>query len=142
MEVGMKARDLMRTDILVVTEDLGLEEAFDLFVERRVTGAPVVDGDGRLVGIITKEDAWFARMTKPDCVGGPPACLKVRDVMTTPAVSTPGDATVQHVAALMWRLHLHRIPVVEGGRVAGIVSSIDLCRMISESRRRDPVLVN
>jgi CBS domain-containing protein len=127
----MKARDLMQTDVLVVHEDLSARELFEIFVLEHVTGAPVVDRDGRFVGIVTQEDAWFGCATLPGAEEDPTTGVRVRDIMTSPAFCASEDTDLNELAEMMWKLHLHRLPVVKGGRVSGVVSSIDLCKLIS-----------
>ena len=127
----MVARELMRTEVVTVSEDCFLSEASGLFVEHHVNGLPVLDRRGRLVGIVTQQDVFLGAATRPEACGlrrGP----RVRDVMTSPAIAASEETDLADVCLLMSRLGVHRIPIVRDGRVTGIVSSIDVCRAVVE----------
>lgn len=129
----MVARDIMDPDVFTVAEDARLAEVSDELVARRLTGAPVVDDDGDLVGIVTQEDVYLGASTVPQgCArfGGP----RVRDVMTAPAVCAREDTDVAELCRLMAGLRVNRIPIVRGRRVTGVVTSIDVCRAVFDGR--------
>jgi len=140
----MRARDLMCRPLVTIPEEMPLSEVFDLFVSQNVGGAPVVDVDNRIVGVITAQDVFFG------CAGtawaGDDAGrdhpfrreIQARDVMTSPAVCATEDTEVTELAHLMSSMHLQRIPIVRGGRVSGVVSAIDLCRAISQGTITTP----
>jgi CBS domain-containing protein len=146
----MIARDLMQTAVRTLREDAPLTEACDLFLEENVNGAPVVDAAGSLVGIITQQDVFFGTLGLPVPVNqasgavpglfDPIGALRVRDVMTSPAVCASEDVDVAELCRLMWSLRIHRIPIVRDGLVAGIVSSMDLCHAVSEGSLAVPVV--
>ena len=145
----MNARDLMQSPVLTIQEDASLVEACELFVEGRVNGAPVVDVNDRLVGIVTQQDVLFGTLGRPVQERGGPVVdfgaldpiwtLRVRDVMTSPAVCATEDADLGELCRLMWSLRIHRIPIVREGRVAGMVSSMDVCHAVCEGTLAIPV---
>jgi CBS domain-containing protein len=142
----MRARDLMQTRLITIAEDLPIEDVAEIFIRERISGAPVVDSAGKLVGIVSREDVFFGACTLPSesvaatddpsvprrSAGG----TRAGDVMTSPAIYSTEDASVRELAGLMWKLRLHRVPIVRDGVVVGIVSSMDLCRVISQGPRQ------
>ena len=129
----MIARDVMKSEVITVQEDAPISDALDLLVLEHISGVPVVDGKGDLVGIISQVDLYFAGMTRPDPLFLPEkgeSQILVRDVMTSPPVCVNEEATVNSIADMMCRLHLHRLPVVRDGKLSGIVTTIDLCHVL------------
>jgi CBS domain-containing protein len=138
----MRAKDLMSTDVITVREDDSLEDLVELMIGEHIHGAPVVDADGRLVGIVTQQDIFFGSMTKGaeafDASSGRVRNrLRVRDIMTAPAVSVAEETDVDSLCELMHRLRIHRLPVVCSGTVTGIVSSLDICGAIARGEELD-----
>ena len=147
-EESMRAIDFMTRDVATVTRETLIEDLCDLFRERRITGAPVVDQGGRLVGIVSKDDVLFRgrdiatelRQT-PDIrslfnsgfVGfdqGRNGAATVGEIMTRDVLSAPEESTVGDLCRLMWEKRIHRIPIVRGGLMVGIVSALDVCRAV------------
>src|SRR6267143_788125 len=144
-EETMRAGDIMTKDVATVTADTGIEDLCDLFRERKITGAPVVDAEGRLVGIVSKDDVVFrgrgdgpeARQA-PDIrslfssgfVGfnaGGDGPTTVGLIMTRTVISAPEDTSVEELCRIMWDKRIHRIPIVRGPVLVGIVSALDIC---------------
>lgn len=132
----MRAKDLMRTEIFTAHEDTPLDELIEVFVREHIHGVPVLDRSGELVGIVTPQDVFFGAMTRrrraasrPEAAGprSRSRALTARDVMTSPAVSASEQTTVRQLCRLMHRLRIHRVPIVRKGKLAGIVSSLDIC---------------
>jgi CBS domain-containing protein len=142
------ASDLMNPDVVTVPEDMRLKALAAFLVSHEISGAPVVDAEGHLVGVVSMFDVARAS-TQPELRGGflqsvrepePLAIdgddvddeLTVGDVMT-PSVFTLGDdAPVSALAALMVHHHLHRVLIVRDDEVVGIVSSSDLLGLLIE----------
>lgn len=125
----MEARDIMSKDVIVLTPDMDVQEAADLLVRYRIHGAPVVDANNMLVGMVSLVDL----VGKP---GG-----TVRDIMTPDPVVAMEDTPVEELAQLMLDEMVRRVPIVRGGQVVGIVSASDILRVyLDEVRgRRAPV---
>lgn len=110
-------RDIMTRDVWCARDDLPLGKLRELLAERSFSGVPVVDEGGRCVGVVSVAD--LARSRSSD--------TRVRDVMARLTFVLPDSASVSQAAALMALEHVHRIPITtDDGRVAGIVSSIDI----------------
>jgi len=148
----MRAYDIMTREVATVTPETPIEDLCDLFRERRITGAPVVDPGGRLVGIVSKDDVLFRgrgvpsepRQT-PDIkalfssgfVGfdqGSDGPTTVGQIMTREVLSAPEDSNVDDLCRLMWEHRIHRVPIVRGLLLVGIVSALDVCRAVLDGR--------
>jgi CBS domain-containing protein len=153
---SLVASDVMHSPVVCAAPDELLRDVERRLVEARVTGMPVVEG-GRLVGIISRSDltrvpvlvealdAYAAeRMewigvgpTSPRPAGqtsfqGSANSLRVKDVMARQVVVCEPGTRVTTVAAEMWRHRVHRIVVIEGEVPVGIVSSLDLARLVAD----------
>ena len=130
----MRVKDLMNPKVLVVREDDSVADLLDALVGRHIHGAPVVDAGGDLVGMVSQLDVHFGSMTRSRESGEDSAAtgqsLKVREIMTSPAVHVTEEATVTDLCRMMHRLRIHRVPVVRGRKVIGVISSLDICGAI------------
>jgi CBS-domain-containing membrane protein len=113
----LTAADIMTRDVISVTPDTTVGETSDLLTRYRIHGAPVVDASGQLVGMVSLVDL-VGRVGET-----------VSDVMTSDPVTAGPDASVEEVAGLMLDQMVRRLPIVEGGRVIGIVSASDIIRV-------------
>jgi len=135
----VRARDLMSRDVKVAHPDDAVEDILDTLMSRHIHGAPVVDGDGVLVGIVTQQDILFGSMTKSggNVAGGSrsgPATGKgliVGDIMTSPAVSATEEAEITRLCEMMFKLKIQRVPIVNDGRVTGMLTALDICGAVS-----------
>ena len=129
----MQARDIMQREVFTVRDDQPVGVLIDLLVQEHIHGCPVVDATGDLVGVVTQQDVFFSEVSRRD---GPPANMKVRDLMTSPAVSAEEETEIIGLGRMMQRLRIHRIPIVNDGKVTGIVSSLDLVGWLIENAER------
>lgn len=118
--------ELMHRDVVCVSPDTSVRELRDLLLERGISGAPVVDGEGRPMGIVSKTDVLRA-------------CAKdrvehaVSEIMMPLSFSLTESAPVSQAAALMAFEGIHRVVVVDmNGRVVGILSSLDVLRWLAK----------
>lgn len=152
-----KARDLMETGIVSVGPATPLLDVHRLFTEEEISGAPVVDDDGTLLGVITSTDLIRAveeehgagRMSadyfrdilpysSPDWLSGPEDLqdrlreLRAEDVMTREVRTVPPDMPITHVARVLRETHIHRVFVSQGTQLVGVVSAFDLLRVVED----------
>ena len=104
-----RARDAMTPDPVTAGPDLPVRAAADLLVYHRVSGLPVLDGAGALVGVVSEADIIGKRSAT------------VGEIMSRAVVAVAPDARLERVAALMTRQRVNRVPVVDAGRVVGIL---------------------
>jgi len=130
----MRAGDLMRTELVTFDENDPIEEVLDVLVEQHIHGAPVVDAGGRLIGMVSQVDIHFGRMTRDEPEGSDRLGLTASDVMTAPPVFAREETDVADLCQLMYKLRIHRVPIVRGSRIVGIVSSLDVCQAVASGK--------
>jgi CBS domain-containing protein len=160
---GMVAKDVMTQALVCARPEQPLAELELLLIEHRISGAPVVE-QGRLVGVISRSDIarvevlvesldglvsdqmrWdaqadgFQHPPKPAYHGFRRRLenLAVKDAMHDQVVTCRPDASVVEIAAEMVRHHIHRVIVVEGDRPVGIVSSLDIVKLVAAQPRQN-----
>ena len=131
----MLAKDLMERDVMSVRDTDRVEDLLEALIGEHIHGAPVLDQEGGLVGVVTQQDLFFAPATQSTgsdaATAERPQPLLVREIMTAPAVSAEEDVDVRQLCRTMFELRIHRVPITRQGRLAGIVSSLDICAAVS-----------
>jgi len=130
----MKAREVMSSPVVTVTTSTAVKEAGELLCANGFTALPVVDDDGRLVGIVTEADLIRDRIPPdPRIHGSHPvrkatSPLRVLDVMTFPVESLTAGADISDAARIMVDERIRCLPIVDGGAPIGIITRRDLLR--------------
>lgn len=133
----MSVGDVMTRKVLTLREDESLLAALRKLVRQRASGAPVLDADERLVGVISQRDimGWYERTVDAlaeQSVPAPEEYLRrlrrdqVRDVMMPSPVSIQESASLSAALTLLRSHGVHRLPVTHGGRVVGILTGSDV----------------
>ncbi|SDP39009.1 CBS domain-containing protein [Nakamurella panacisegetis] len=131
----MRAREIMSSPVVSVPPDMPVTQASDLLAQRGFTALPVVDEDGRLIGLVTEADLIRDRVA-PDprihgfaspATGGGRAST-VADVMTTSVESFTPGADVADIARTMLDERVRCFPIVDGNAVVGVITRRDLLR--------------
>ncbi|MBN1270527.1 MAG: CBS domain-containing protein [Kiritimatiellae bacterium] len=117
-----RAADVMTTNVITVTTDMMLTRVMDLLLRHHVSGLPVVDDDGNMVGIISEIDLVNSAFS------GNAADTAVEEVMSKSVVCFPPDAELAELVQAFSQRRLRRVPIVEKGKVVGIVSRRDILR--------------
>ena len=141
----MRVRDVMTKDVATVAPDTELREVAALLVQMRISGLPVLDGE-RVVGVVSERDILFKERPSDGLHRGVLAwlmdegdlMLKVdartaETAMTSPAIAIGPERGVADAAALMLDEGVSRLPVVEGGKLVGIVTRHDLVRAFARA---------
>ena len=151
----MQARDIMNKNVITVQEDSSIEEAAGILTEYKISGAPVVNKQGKIVGMVTEGDLLH-KETNPRT----PAFLNIlgafiyvrgieryredfkklaatstSEIMTTDVITASGDMEIEDVAALMVEHGIKRVPVVENGNIIGIISRADIIKTLAKKAR-------
>lgn len=117
----MKVREIMTTDVSVITQDTTIKEAATLMKSLNVGSVPVCDDSNRPVGIVTDRDIVLRSVAGENNYNSP-----VRDIMTSTVISVTPDTDVHEAARIMAQNQIRRLPVVENGSLVGIVAIGDL----------------
>lgn len=118
----MKVRDIMSNQVIRIGHQEPAEVAARTFTHYNIGMLPVCGSDGRLCGVVTDRDL----VTRCMAPGFSAWERKVRDVMTGRVISAAPDMDVAEAAAIMSREQVRRLPVVENGKLCGLVSLADL----------------
>jgi CBS domain-containing protein len=140
----------MTTAVITVTPDDLLQDVARTLLKHRISGVPVVDATGKLAGIVTEGDlmrrvetgtevhrSWWLRALAQretlalDYVRA--HATKVADVMTTKAVTARPDTPLGDIASMLERRRIKRVPIVENGKVVGIVSRANLLQAFAST---------
>ena len=113
------AADVMTPHPLTFSPDTSAHEAAQILSEHRISGAPVVDANGGIVGIVSEYDLIARTGTT------------VREVMTRDVITVPDTATVDRVRAILVTQRLKRVPVTAEGRLVGLISRADMVRELA-----------
>jgi CBS domain-containing protein len=143
-EVPMKIRSVMSTKVVAISPEATLKDAAARMVRYGISGMPVVDEAGQLMGVLSEGDILAKESGSSMREGmlgwlmgdAQRARLEARTVaeaMSSPALSIGPERTVREAAARMLADEVNRLPVVEGGKLVGIVTRADLVRALARS---------
>ncbi len=152
----IKARDIMTTDIVTVTPETEVNEIARLLLEKHFNGVPVIDNSGTLVGVICQSDliaeqkklpipSVFAILDsfipihplgRPDKEVQKIAAIRASDAMTRNPATVGPEAGIEEVAEIMVNRNFHTIPVMEGGKLVGIIGKEDVLRTLVSSEKK------
>jgi CBS domain-containing protein len=144
----MNAADVMVTNVITVTPDASVQDVAHLLLTNRISGLPVVDRDGKLVGIVSEGDLmrraesgtgrrrpwWLAILTGRDVLAAEYVrehSRKVADVMTRQVLTAAAETPLQDIATLLEKNGIKRVPIVKDGKVIGIVSRANLLQALA-----------
>lgn len=122
------AEDLMNPNVLAVREDMSLEDLAAFLLDNEITGAPVENDGGELVGVVSLAD--IVRATTEEAEDDDDTGWVVADIMTPEVYSVTEDATVSEIASTLLDNHLHRLLVTRDDQPAGIISTSDLLGLL------------
>jgi CBS domain-containing protein len=132
----MQVADVMQTDLKVVRGGDTVADAVLVLAEGHVSGVPVVNDSGQLVGVLSNSDILEALAEHSDPAGRESIFEEtlVRDLMTPRPQTISPDATLRDAAQRLLYLEVHRLFVERAGRLVGVVSTSDLVRAMAEQR--------
>ena len=145
------AKDIMTAEVVTVGEDTPISEAARLMTERHISGLPVLNRAGELVGIVCESDivdqgtelhlptvinlmgyiVFLESSKKLEKELKKKAGLTCRDIMSAPVKTVGPETPLEDIATLMTKAHMHSIPVVAGRSLVGIVGKKDIVRALA-----------
>jgi CBS domain-containing protein len=152
----MNASDIMVTDVVTVTPDQTVRDVANILLTRRISGVPVVDKAGKLVGLVSESDllhrtesgterhgsSWLRLLLDREALVATYVkehARKVADVMTRRVITASPDEPVSEIAARLERNRIKRVPIVQDGTVVGIVCRSDLMKLLARAEPQPAV---
>jgi CBS domain-containing protein len=131
---GMSAADVMTREVLCLREDTTIADAARLLIERRISGAPVVDRDGKLAGVLSEEDLIAVYYEgHRDFARSPIGACRVlgSSLVTRKVVTVKPETDLHEISKKFLGLKIKRVPVVDAaGKVVGVVSRKDILKAL------------
>jgi CBS domain-containing protein len=151
----MRAQDIMTRQVISIAPDANVLQAARLMLQNRVSGLPVVDSKGALVGLVTEGDflrrselgterhrpRWLEFLVGPGRLASEyvqASGRKVSEIMSTDLRTIGVDTPLEEIVHLMEKHRVKRLPVVQGGRLVGIVSRANLMHALASLAREAP----
>ena len=135
----MKVKELMTKNVLSVKKNISIRKLVKLLGEYSITGAPVVDVDGKLIGIVSSTDVIQAidhlirvHISIDEQQENKGKYNWVDGIMTSKVITVSEEDDVRDVFNTLVERKIHRVPVVRDGKPVGIISSLDACRLVSD----------
>jgi CBS domain-containing protein len=132
----MRIHELMQSNLVTVASDSPVSEAIVALADAHVTGLPVVDGNGHLVGVLSTSDILTAMAERPadELTGALFEDLTVRDLMTPKPMTIAPQAGIKEAAQQMLYANVHRLFVEKDGELLGVISQSDVVRAVANAR--------
>ncbi len=149
----MRARDVMTTPVITASADSTVKELVDLMLKHRISAVPIVDSSGGPMGIVSEGDlirrseigteqkeSWWLWL-----VGGRMQMTedfirahgsRAADIMSRDVIAVGPDATLAEIAATLERRRIKRVPVVDNGKIVGIVSRANILRALASASEK------
>lgn len=148
----MKASDIMVPDVITVGPDNSIQDVAEILLTRRISGLPVVDARGKLVGLVSEGDLlrraesgtehsrswWLKLLMGRETLAAEfvkEHARRVRDVMTHDVITVSPDTPVTEIAGTLERNRIKRVPVVKDGKLVGIISRANLVQALAGMRK-------
>ncbi len=120
----LKARDVMTKDVITISPDATLADAIELLVAKEISGMPVVDANGKVIGIISEKDILNFIFS------GNLRNTKVKEAMSTNIISFTSDTDIDKISLCISENRIRRVPIIDEGKLVGIVSRRDIIRVV------------
>ncbi len=147
----LKAKDIMTKDVITVTPATTIEDLAHILIKHNISGVPVVNDEGNLIGIVTENDLIsknkrlhiptvmrlfdaYIMLESPATIEKEikrMAAVTVNDIFVKDVVTVTEEATVEEIATTMSEKKAYLIPVVAGGKITGIIGKMDLIKGIA-----------
>jgi CBS domain-containing protein len=148
----MKARDVMVSPVITVKPYSSVKEVANILLERHISAVPVVDDQGKLVGIVSEGDLmhrseagterqrpwWLLGFTGNETLAAEYVkahARKVADIMTRRVITASPDTPLHEIAALLEKNSIKRVPIVRDGQLVGIISRANLIQAVASAHK-------
>jgi CBS domain-containing protein len=125
----LKAKDVMTTDVITTNPDERLEDAIAQLIENKISGMPVCDSDGKMVGMLTEKDVLNFIFS------GHLHQTKVKEAMSRNVISFSPDTELDKISLCIAEKKIRRVPIIEDGTLVGVVSRRDIMRIVLAIKR-------
>ena len=119
----MIARDIMTRNVYTTSAEASVQEVAQLLSRKNISGVPVLDKDGKMIGIVTEADI----IGKVDRDG-----LRAADIMSPEIIAVDEETRVGEIAMLLTEHRIKRVPVVQHGKLVGIVCRADIVHAVAQ----------
>jgi CBS domain-containing protein len=119
----MIAREIMTSKVYTVSPEASVQEAAQLLAREHISGVPVVDKDGKIIGVITEADI-IRKATREG--------LHVADIMNPEPVVVDEETWIDQIARLLTERNIKRVPVMHEGKLVGIVCRSDIVQAVAQ----------
>jgi len=153
----MKAADVMVSNVITAGVNASIDEVATILLKNHISGAPVLGENGDLVGIVsegdllrrpeigtTKRHSWWLELLSNNWALAneyiKSHSRKVADVMTRDVITAKPDTPLGDVAAILERNRIKRVPIVEGGKLVGIISRANILQALASATKNSPLL--
>ncbi|UCD03402.1 MAG: CBS domain-containing protein [Candidatus Aenigmatarchaeota archaeon] len=143
----MKVKDIMVTDVVTLSPEDTFFDIVELFAEKKISGAPVVDGS-RIVGLVSESDIMefvskkdmITMIDKEDKAMKDKASMKARDFMSKRVITVQPNDDLGKVIKLLDEKDINRVPVVDKKKIVGIITRADVVSVVSEYLSEHPAM--
>ncbi len=154
-----KARDIMTKDVICVNPEMRIDELDKIFVKHKITGAPVVDENENLVGVVSQSNIVNYDLKKgmhassisdyyrstgiesqqmtEDSIEVDTSSMadtEVKDIMVANVITANSEDSIHDIANTMCDKKIHRLVIVEGNKVVGMVSTLDILKVVGKTQ--------
>jgi CBS domain-containing protein len=150
----LTAKDLMSKKVITVTPETAVQDLARILSENRISGAPVLDDQGMVIGVVTESDLIFQnkKVHIPTAIAildafffleGPEkmekemkkiAGVKVKDIFASEVIAVQQDTPLDEIATLMAEKKIHTLPVLDNTSLVGVIGKYDIIRTIARSK--------
>ena len=124
MPKSLKAKDIMSKDVITTGPEITLDKVIKKLVKNKISGMPVIDENGKIIGVISEKDilnfafCGYLRSTK------------VKEAMSKDVIYFESETSIEIIALSISKNHFRRVPIIEDGKVVGIVSRRDIIKHV------------
>ena len=128
-----RVRDIMTSTVRTLHRDTVVSDVENVFLTKKISGAPLVDDTGTAVGFISKSD-----ISRFDLTGDDPFYARAHEIANPKVIATEPSASIAQAAQLMLSEHVHHLVVMDGQNIVGVLSAFDFVRVAASASGENP----